>query len=77
MNVSETNAAARSTIPLLVTLVLSRKQARWQWANCAGEHKHVWTLIIEILDERIRLGENYLARRLGIPGFRIKREVVE
>ena len=77
MNVTAPNTVARATIPLLVTLVQSRKQARWQWANSADEHKHVWSLIIEILDERIRLGEEYLSKVLDIPGFRIKREIVE
>ncbi len=71
------NTAARSTLPLLVTLVTTRKQARWQWANCADEHKHVWTVIIAILDERIALGERYLGKLLDMPGFRVKREIVE
>jgi len=77
MNETATNTAARSTLPLLVNLVMTRKQARWQWANCADEHQHVWALIIAILDSRIELGERYLAELLDIPGFRVKREVVE
>ena len=77
MNVTAPNTAARGTIPLLVTLVQSRKQARWQWANCADERKHVWSLIITILDTRIEQGERYLAELLDMPGFRVKREVVE
>lgn len=71
------NTVARSTLPLLVNLVQTRKQARWQWVNCADEHKHLWTVIVGILDDRIKLGEDYLAGLLDIPGFRVKRELVE
>lgn len=77
MNVTAPDTAARATLPLLVNLVQTRKQARWQWAHCADEHAHVWTLVIEILDERIRLGEEYLSKLLNVPGFRVKREIVE
>jgi len=77
MNNTAPNTAARSTLPLLVNMVVTRKQARWQWAHCADEHKHVWSLIIAILDERIVLGEQYLGKMLDMPGFRVKREVVE
>lgn len=77
MNVTAPNTAARSTLPLLVNMVVTRKQARWQWVNCADEQKHVWSLIIAILDERIALGEQYLGKLLDMPGFRVKREVVE
>lgn len=77
MNVTAPQTAARSTLPLLVTLVQTRKQARWQWANCADEHKAVWTMVLAILDERIKLGEVYLGDTLDIPGFRIKREIIE
>lgn len=77
MNETAPQTAARSTLPLLVNLVRTRKQARWQWANCADEHKHVWALVIAILDSRIELGERYLSELLDVPGFRVKREVVE
>ena len=77
MNETAPNTAARSTLPLLVNMVMTRKQARWQWVHCADENKHVWSLIIAILDERIALGEQYLSRLLDTPGFRVKREVVE
>jgi len=77
MNETATNTAARGTLPLLVNLVMTRKQARWQWGNCADEHKHKWALIIAILDSRIELGERYLSELLDVPGFRAKREVVE
>ena len=77
MSKTAPDTVARSTLPLLVTLVVTRKQARWQWANCADEHKHVWTLVVQILDERIRLGEEYLSKVMGVPGFRVKREIVE
>lgn len=76
MNVTAPDTVARSTLPLLVNLVATRKQARWQWANCADEHKHVWSLVVQILDERIRLGEEYLSKVLDVPGFRVKREIV-
>ena len=77
MNETAPNTAARSTLPLLVNLAMTRKQARWQWANCADEHKAVWSAIIAILDERIALGEQYLGKLCGFSGFRVKREVVE
>lgn len=77
MNVTAPKTVARSTLPLLVTLVQTRKQARWQWKHCAPEHAAVWTQVISILDDRITLGEQYLAETLGVPGFRVKREIVE
>jgi len=77
MNNTAPETVARSTLPLLITLVQTRKQARWQWVHCAHEHKHVWTLVIAILDERIKLGETYLAKTLDMPGFRVKREIVK
>ena len=77
MNNTAPNTVANSTLPLLVTLVLARKQARWQWANCANEHKHRWVQVIEHLDERIRKGEESVADRMDLLAFRIKREVVE
>lgn len=77
MNETAPKTASNSTLPLLVTLVNARRQAKWQWANCADEHKQVWTDIISILDSRIDLGERYLADLIGMPGFRVKREVVE
>ena len=66
---------ARSTLPLLVTLLAARKQARWQWANCADEHKHTWTEVIRSLDHRIEMGEHAVGNRLGIEGFRAKRSL--
>ena len=77
MNVTAPNTVARSTLPLLVVLVMARKQARWQWVNCADEHKHKWTEVIAGLDGRIAGGEIVLGNNLDIPGFRVKREVVE
>ena len=77
MNNTAPETASRSTLPLLVNLVMTRKQARWQWQNCADEHKHSWAIVVEILDERIRLGEEYLAKLFDMPGFRVKREIVE
>jgi len=77
MNKTAPETVARSTLPLLVNLVQTRKQARWQWANCADEHKAVWAMVVQILDERIRLGEDYLSKVMDVPGFRVKREIVE
>lgn len=77
MNNTAPNTVANSTLPFLVTLVLARKQARWQWANCANAYKHRWVQVIEHLDERIRKGEKSVADRMDLPAFRIKREVVE
>lgn len=71
------NTVADRTLPRLVTLTLARKQARWQWRNCADEHKHRWTLVIDRLDDRIAAGERLLASRLELNTFRVKREVVE
>ena len=77
MNNTAPNTVANSTLPLLVTLVLARKQARWQWTNCAGEHKHKWVEVIEHLDEQIVKGEKSVADRMDLLAFRVKREVVE
>ena len=77
MNVTATNTVADSTLPLLVTLVLARKQAHWQWRNCAGEHKHRWTCVIARLDERISRGEKYVDEHMNLLGFHVKREIVE
>lgn len=73
----KTGEVADKTLPYLITLVMARKQARWQWANCAGEHKYRWSLVIAQLDTRIAKGEAALARRMEMAQFRIKREVVE
>ncbi|MEE9367061.1 MAG: hypothetical protein V3W44_10265 [Dehalococcoidales bacterium] len=77
MNNTAPNTVADSTLPLLVTLTMARKQARWQWRNCADEHKHRWTLVIDRLDDRIAVGERLLASRLELNTFRVKREVIE
>lgn len=77
MNNTAPNTVADNTLPLLATLVQSRKQARWQWANCADEHKHRWTQVVERLDFRIRMGEAYLGGLLDLDGFRMKREIIE
>lgn len=77
MNVTGPNKVADGTLPLLVTLVTARKQARWQWKNCADEHKHRWTLVVDRLDARIMQGEKVLAEQLDFVGFRVKREIVE
>ncbi len=77
MNNTAPNTVADSTLPLLVTLTMARKQAQWQWRNCADEHKHRWTLVIDRLDERIAAGERLLASRLELNTFRVKRKVLE
>jgi len=77
MNVTAPNTVADSTLPLLVTLVQARKQARWQWKHCAPEHEHKWVLVIARLDERITKGEKALENHLGLLAFHIKREIVE
>ena len=77
MNVTAPKTVADSTLPLLVALVQARKQARWQWKHAAGEHAHRWTQVIIVLDARISAGERVLADHLGIPSFRVKREIVE
>lgn len=77
MNITAPKTVADSTLPLLVTLVLARKQARWQWRSCADEHKHKWAMIVNRLDARIRLGESYVDDHLDTHGFHVKREIVE
>jgi hypothetical protein len=77
MNVTAPNTVADSTLPLLVTLVLARKQARWQWRMCADANKHRWTLVIDRLDKRIAQGEKVLEGHLNLCGFRVKREIIE
>lgn len=77
MNVTGPNTVADGTLPLLVTLVVARKQALWQHRNCADEHKHRWTQVIDRLDKRIKLGESALSEHLDMVGFRVKREIVE
>ena len=77
MNVTAPKTAANSILPLLVTLVQARKQARWQWRHCADEHKHTWALVVYNLDERITQGEKHLEEMLDLCSFHIKREVVE
>jgi hypothetical protein len=77
MNNTAPKTVADHTLPLLVTLVMARKQARWQWRNCADANKHRWTLVIDRLDERIALREKVLEGHLNLCGFRVKREVVE
>lgn len=77
MNNTAPNTVAQSTLPLLVTLILARKQARWQWKNSAGEHERKWRLVLICLDQRINAGERMLASHLDIPSFRMKREIIE
>lgn len=61
----------------LCMLVIARKQARWQWAHCADEHKHKWTQLINELDSRITRGEQVVGNLMEIGGFRVKREIVK
>jgi len=77
MDITAPSTVANSTLPLLVTLVIARKQARWQWANCANQHKHRWTLVIAHLDERIKKGEKSVGDRMDLLAFRVKRSIVE
>jgi hypothetical protein len=77
MNVTAANHVADGVLPLLVTLVQARKQARWQWKHCADEHKHRWTCIIARLDERISMGEKVVDEHMNLLGFHVKRMVVE
>lgn len=77
MNATAPKTAASKLLPILVTLVQVRRQARWQWVNCAGEHKHTWTLVLRHVDDLIAQGEALLGTSLDMVGFRIKREMVE
>lgn len=73
MNQTGPDNVARSLLPLLVTLMSARKQAHWQWRNCADEHKHRWTAVIGILDKRLLKLERRIASTLGLRAFRAKR----
>lgn len=77
MNVTAPKTVADRLLTQLVTLVQARKQARWQWKQCADEHKHAWTQVIRVLDARIVVGEGFLADTMNLVGFRMKREIVE
>ncbi|GAG77440.1 unnamed protein product, partial [marine sediment metagenome] len=77
MNVTAPKTVGGRLLPALTNLVLCRKQARWQWKNAAGENAHKWTEVIHDLDARILIGEHIVGDMLDIPGFRIKREVIE
>jgi hypothetical protein len=70
-------AVADSSLPLLVVLIESRKQALWQHRHCADEHKRKWRLVLQRLDDRIATGEKVIADRMDIVGFRVKREIVK
>jgi len=77
MTNTPSQAQTDNLIAQLCTLVIARKQARWQWKHCADEHSHKWTTIVETLDARITIGEGIVGSLMEIPGFRVKREVVE
>ena len=77
MSANKVNTLTDSTLPLLVTLIATRKQARWQWANCADEHQHKWAVVLAKLDTRIERGEAVVGSLMDIPGFRMKREIVK
>jgi hypothetical protein len=77
VNITAPKTAANSVLPLLVTLIAARKQARWQWKHCADEHAHTWLMVVNHLDERIEQAEKHLGSMLDLTGFRMKREVVE
>jgi len=77
MNVTAPKTVAEKALPMLVTLLATRKQARWQWRFCADEHKHTWTLVLMHLDERIKRIEKFIGNNLEVDGFHGKREVDE
>jgi len=77
MNVTAPDTVATGILPILVTLVRARKQARWQWKHSAGEHQHKWVMVLDRLDTRIAQYEEQLAEHLDMLTFRMKREIVE
>ena len=77
MNITAPKTVAMKSMPLLVVLVLTRKQVQWQWRFCAGEHKHTWAMVLMHLDQRIKEVEAYIGGNLDISGFQAKREIVE
>jgi len=76
MNINSTKTVADGTLPLLVTLVLARKQALYHWEHCSGEHKHKWAMVCARLDERITIGEKVLKNHLDLLAFHINWEIV-
>lgn len=77
MNITAPKTVGLKAMPRLVSLVLARKQARWQWRFCADEHKHTWALVLQEMDTHIAVVEDYIACNLDIPGFKAKREIIE
>ena len=77
MNTTAPKTVALQALPKLVLLIQTRKQARWQWKHGADEHKHHWTMVLDILDRRIGDIERYIGNTMDIDGFRAKREIVE
>jgi hypothetical protein len=77
MNVTAPKTVAMKSMPLLVVLILTRKQAQWQWRFCADEHKHKWAMILVHLDKRIKEVEAYIGSNLDVVGFQAKREIIE
>ncbi len=77
MNITAPKVVALKALPRLVTMIQTRKQARWQWKYAADEHKHRWALVLAIVDTRIAELETYIGANLDIAGFRAKREIVE
>jgi hypothetical protein len=73
MNKTAPKTVALKALPVLMRLVLSRKQARWQWRFCADEHKRTWVLVLDILDKRIFEIEKFIGDNLEQPGFHAKK----
>ena len=77
MNITAPKTVALQALPKLGLLIMTRKQARWQWKHGADEHKHHWAMVLDILDRRIEATERYIGDTMDIAGFRAKREIVE
>lgn len=77
MNQDDVARMGLYTIPRLCVLVQAKKQVAWQRRTAAGEHKQVWRIVEFHIDSTIKQLERTVKDRLGLDGFRMKREIVE
>lgn len=62
-------------MPRLANLAETRKQASYQRARAAGEHKATWQSVIDVLDSEIQELEHVITHRLELNRFRWKMEL--
>jgi len=66
---------AKTVLPRLAGLAEARKQASYQAASAAGEHKVVWRDVIDALDREIAELEHLVTQRLELNRFVWKKEI--